>query len=116
MTVISFLHIGWDLNPHAARTYTPAFPVAFTSDSCYAFGAHTKEERNILSQGGYDEKEILDRDPYRCAAAEYSAGDDAVGRGGRYVIVGDLCTVQKMQYERIFPGHWVHSHTYQQHS
>lgn len=56
----------------------------------YAFGVYTRAERNILSQGGYeDEEKILDRDPCSGAAAEPSAGDDAVGGGGRYVIDGD---------------------------
>ena len=66
------------------------FAVAFLSAACYTFGVYARAERNILSQGGYeDEEEILDRDPYRRAAAESSAGDDAVGGGGRYVIDGD---------------------------
>ena len=67
------------------------FAVAFLSAACYTFGAHARTERNILSQGGYeDEEKILDRDPYRRAAAEPSAGDDAIGGGsGRYVIDGD---------------------------
>ena len=56
----------------------------------YKRQVYARAERNILSQGGYeDEEEILDRDPYRRAAAESSAGDDAVGGGGRYVIDGD---------------------------
>lgn len=67
------------------------FAVAFLSAACYTFGVYARAERNILSQGGYeDEEEILDRDPYRRAAAESSAGDDAIGGGsGRYVIDGD---------------------------
>lgn len=66
------------------------FAVAFLSAACYTFGVYARAEKNILSQGGYeDEEEILDRDPYRRAAAESSAGDDAVGGGGRYVIDGD---------------------------
>ena len=66
------------------------FAVAFLSAACYTFGVYARSEKNILSQGGYeDEEEILDRDPYRRAAAESSAGDDAVGGGGRYVIDGD---------------------------
>ena len=66
------------------------FAVAFLSAACYTFGVYARSERNILSQGGYeDEEKILDRDPYRRAAAESSAGDDAVGGGGRYVIDGD---------------------------
>ena len=69
---------------------TAFFSVAFLSAACYTFGVYARAERNILSQGGYeDEEEILDRDPYRRAAAESSAGDDAVGGGGRYVIDGD---------------------------
>lgn len=69
---------------------TAVFSVAFLSAACYTFGVYARAERNILSQGGYeDEEEILDRDPYRRAAAESSAGDDAVGGGGRYVIDGD---------------------------
>ena len=48
------------------------------------------EENDLLFQGGYEnEEEILDRDTYRRAAAESSAGDDAIGVGGRYVIDGD---------------------------
>lgn len=48
------------------------------------------EENDLLFQGGYEnEEEILDRDPYRRAAAESSAGSDAIGGGGRYVIDGD---------------------------
>ena len=67
------------------------FAVAFLSAACYTFGVYARAERNILSQGGYeDEEKILDRDPYRRAAAEPSAGDDAIGGGsGRYVIDGD---------------------------
>ena len=66
------------------------FAVAFLSAACYTFGVYARAERNILSQGGYeDEEKILDRDTYRRAAAESSAGDDAVGGGGRYVIDGD---------------------------
>lgn len=67
------------------------FAVAFLSAACYTFGVHARVEKNILSQGGYeDEEKILDRDPYRRAAAEPSAGDDAIGGGsGRYVIDGD---------------------------
>ena len=68
------------------------FTVAFLSAACYTFGVYARAERNILSQGGYeDEEKILDRDPYRRAAAESSAGDDAIGGGGggRYVIDGD---------------------------
>ena len=68
------------------------FAVAFLSAACYIFGVYARSERNIiLSQGGYeDEEKILDRDPYRRAAAEPSAGDDAIGGGGgRYVIDGD---------------------------
>lgn len=67
------------------------FAVAFLSGACYTLGVYAKTERNILSQGGYeDEEKILDRDPYRRAAAEPSAGDDAIGGGsGRYVIDGD---------------------------
>lgn len=70
---------------------TAVFSVAFLSAACYTFGVYARAERNILSQGGYeDEEEILDRDPYRRAAAESSAGDDAIGGGsGRYVIDGD---------------------------
>ena len=66
------------------------FAVAFLSAACYAFGVYARAERNIiLSQGGYeDEEKILDRDPYRRAAAEPSAVDDAIGGGGRYVIDG----------------------------
>ena len=66
------------------------FAVAFLSAACYTFGVYARAERNILSQGGYeDEEKILDRDPYRRAAAEPSAGDDAGGiGGGRYVIDG----------------------------
>lgn len=66
------------------------FAVAFLSGACYTIGVHAKTERNILSQGGYeDEEKILDRYPYRRAAAESSAGDDAGGiGGGRYVIDG----------------------------
>ena len=67
------------------------FAVAFLSAACYTFGVYARAEKNILSQGGYeDEEEILDRDPYRRAAAESSAGDDAVGVGGRCVVVGVL--------------------------
>lgn len=64
------------------------FAVAFLSAACYTFGVYARAERNILSQGGYeDEEKILDRDPCSGAAAEPSAGDDAVGvGGGRYVI------------------------------
>lgn len=66
------------------------FAVAFLSAACYTFGLYARAERNILFQGGYeDEEEILDRDPYR-RAAESSAGDDAVGVGGRCVVVGVL--------------------------
>ena len=67
------------------------FAVAFLSAACYTFGVHARAERNILSQGGYeDEEKILDRDPCSGAAAESSAGDDAIGGGGgRYVIDGD---------------------------
>ena len=67
------------------------FAVAFLSAACYTFGVYARAEKNILSQGGYeDEEEILDRDHYRRAAAESSAGDDAIGGGsGRYVIDGD---------------------------
>ena len=70
---------------------TAVFSVAFLSAACYTFGVYARAEKNILSQGGYeDEEEILDRDPYRRAAAESSAGDDAIGGGsGRYVIDGD---------------------------
>ena len=71
---------------------TAVFSVAFLSAACYTFGVYARAERNILSQGGYeDEEKILDRDPYRRAAAESSAGDDAIGGGGggRYVIDGD---------------------------
>ena len=67
------------------------FAVAFLSAACYNFGVYARAERNILSQGGYeDEEKILDRDPYRRAAAEPSAGDDAIGGGGRCVVVGFL--------------------------
>ena len=52
-----------------------------------------KRRKAFLSQGGYDEKEILYRDPYRRAAAESSAGDDAVGVGGRYVTEDGLYQV-----------------------
>ena len=64
------------------------FAVAFLSAACYTFGVYARAERNILSQGGYeDEEKILDRDPYRRAAAEPSAGNDVGGiGGGRYVI------------------------------
>ena len=67
------------------------FAVAFLSAACYTFGVYARVERNILFQGGYeDEEEILDRDPCSGAAAEPSAGDDAIGGGsGRYVIDGD---------------------------
>ena len=67
------------------------FAVAFLSAACYTFGVYARAERNILSQGGYeDEEKILDRDPCSGAAAEPSAGDDAIGGGsGRYVIDGD---------------------------
>ena len=73
--------------PHGTAVF---FAVAFLSAACYTFGVYARAERNILSQGGYeDEEKILDRDPYRRAAAESSAGDDAGGGGGRYVIDGD---------------------------
>ena len=75
---------------HRQKQSSLVFSVAFLSAACYTFGVYARAERNILSQGGYeDEEEILDRDPYRRAAAESSAGDDAVGGGGRYVIDGD---------------------------
>ena len=49
-----------------------------------------KRREAFLSQGGYDEEKNLGYDPYRRAAAESSAGDDAGGiGGGRYVIDGD---------------------------
>ena len=45
------------------------------------------KENNLLFLGGYEnEEKNLDRDPYRRAAAESSAGDDAVGGGGRWTI------------------------------
>ena len=48
------------------------------------------KENNLLFRGGYEnEEKNLDRDPYRRAAAESSAGDDAVGVGGRYTIAGN---------------------------
>ena len=78
---------GKNSRPFMGRLF---FAVAFLSAACYTFGVYARAERNILSQGGYeDEEEILDRDPYRRAAAESSAGDDAGGGGGRYVIDGD---------------------------
>ena len=90
--------VGVQVPPRAPvkKTVVPSwdgcfFAVAFLSAACYTFGVYARAERNILFQGGYeDEEEILDRDPYRRAAAESSAGDDAIGGGsGRYVIDGD---------------------------
>ena len=48
------------------------------------------KENNLLFRGGYEnEEKILDHDSYRRAAAESSAGDDAIGVGGRYTIAGN---------------------------
>ena len=94
--LVSTPDVGVQVPPRApVKTVVPSwdgcfFAVAFLSAACYTFGVYARADRNILSQGGYeDEEEILDRDPYRRAAAESSAGDDAVGGGGRYVIDGD---------------------------
>lgn len=65
------------------------FSIAFAGGTWYNLGVHAEEEKAFLSQGGYDEEKNLGYDPYRRAAAESSAGDDAVGGGGRYVIDGD---------------------------
>ena len=66
------------------------FSIAFAGGTCYTIGAYAKQREQSFVSGGYEnEEKNLDRDPYRRAAAESSAGDDAVGGGGRYVIDGD---------------------------
>lgn len=45
------------------------------------------KENNLLFRGSYEnEEKNLDRDPYRRAAAESSAGNDGVCGGGRWTI------------------------------